>query len=78
TTKKTILEVFDQHNKKCEGLVNNGFAEATIVRYKTTRKHLAEFIEETYKRPDLNLSEITTNVVNEFEYFLTHIAATLT
>jgi len=70
TSKRTILEVFDEHNKKCEGLVNNGFAPATVERYKTTRKHFAEFIQDTYQRPDLNLSELTANVINEFEYFL--------
>lgn len=67
---RTILQVFDEHNQKCEGLKNKGFAPATIQRYCTTRKHFAEFIRESYQRPDLNLGELTPKVIGDFDYFL--------
>jgi site-specific recombinase XerD len=66
----TILQVFDEHNQKCRGLMNNGFAEATVERYETTRKHLAEFIGVKYGKPDLLLKELNPAFINNFEYFL--------
>jgi site-specific recombinase XerD len=66
----TLLELFDEHNEQLSGLVGRGFAPATLVKYQSTRKHLAEFIETKYKRTDIPLHEVSQMFVKNFEYFL--------
>ncbi len=68
--RKSLIAIFDEHNEKCAGLVNKDFAPATLVRYKTSRKHLSEFIMQKYKKPDLDLNDITPMFISDFEYFL--------
>jgi len=66
----TILKLYDDHNEKCRGLINNGFAEATVERYETTRKHLAEFMMTKYGKTDMTLKELNPAFISNFEYFL--------
>jgi len=67
---KTILEIFQEHNDKCTGLVNVDFAPGTVERYITCRKHVEDFIKLKYKRADLSLHEITPMFMDDFEYYL--------
>lgn len=66
----SLLELYDEHNKKCMGLVNKDFAPATIQKHITTRKHLSEFMQLKYKKKDLELNEITPSFVEDFEYHM--------
>lgn len=66
----TLLELFDDHNEQLSGLVGRDFAPATLVKYLSTRKHLAEFIKTKYKRDDIALNEVSQMFVKNFEYFL--------
>lgn len=67
---KTILGVFSDHNKKCEGLIGKDFAPGTVMRYQTCYLHTQEFIKEKYRKEDLPLHEITPMFVSDFEYYL--------
>lgn len=67
---KTLLNVFQEHNERCLGLLNKDFAKGTVERYITSKKHLAEFMMLKYKMTDINLNEITPMFVSDFEYFL--------
>ncbi len=67
---KSILEIFQDHNDKCKGLINKDFAPGTVERYITCRKHVEDFIKLKYKRSDLSLNEITPMFVTDFEYYL--------
>ena len=67
---KKLLEIFQEHNNKCTMLINKDFAPATVVRYKTSYKHLMEFIKLKYKKADLFLDEITPMFVSDFDCFL--------
>jgi len=69
-SEKTILEIFRDHNEKCEGLMNIDFAPGTVERYKTCYKHIEGFIKQRYKRNDLALHEITPMFISNFEYYL--------
>jgi hypothetical protein len=69
-TEKTLLGIFQEHNDRCRGLVDKDFAKATIGRYETSKKYLAEFMALKYKKTDFTLNEITPMFVSDFEYFL--------
>lgn len=65
-----LLQLFDEHNQKMEKLVNKDFAEGTVERYQTCRKHVAEFIKKYYKKNEVPLLDINHKFVTDFEFFL--------
>ena len=69
-TGKTIIEVFQDHNKKVEDLVGKGFAAGTLERYKTSLKHTQDFIEWKYKVKDLDIKKIDNEFVSSYEHYL--------
>ncbi len=63
----TILEVFREHNEKCRKLKDTDMAKATVVRYETTCRHLAEY---NYQKDDVWLYEVNHEFITDFEFFL--------
>ena len=51
----TLLTIFDIHNKKATELKGIKYAKSTVVRYHTTRRHVAEFVKSNYKTDDIAL-----------------------
>lgn len=68
--KQLILEIFDDHNKKAQELIGRDFAKGTIERYKTARKHVADFITKEYKIKDLPIQKVNHKFITNFEFYL--------
>ena len=47
----------------------------SLQKYSVLRKHFADFLLHKYKRKDLGLTEFTPAIVQDFELYLTTIAA---
>lgn len=67
---KGLLQLFDEHNEKAEKLVNIDFAEGTIERYKTCRKHVAEFMQHKYRKDEILLKDVNHQFIADFEFYL--------
>jgi site-specific recombinase XerD len=67
---KTILDVFDYHNKQVHALLNKDYAYGTYERYETARSHTRDFINWKYHVQDLDVSRIDHAFITEFEYYL--------
>ncbi|WAC11444.1 site-specific integrase [Dyadobacter pollutisoli] len=70
TEKRTILEVFEHHNKQMEALVGKEFAPLTLKRYKTAREHTQSFIQWKYKVDDFLISDLDFEFISEFSFWL--------
>lgn len=66
---KTLLEVFEYHNKHMMERQGIDFAEATIKRYKVTIKHIREFIKYNYNNSDIYLSQLDYKFVTDLEHY---------
>jgi len=55
---KTILEVFEYHNRQVKALLNKDYSFGTYERYKTALGHTREFIEWKYRVADLEVNKI--------------------
>lgn len=64
-----VLEIFDEHNRKCEELSGKDFAPGTVQRYKTCRKLIGHFIRHKYHSADLPVKSIDHRFVKELEHF---------
>lgn len=69
-SQKTILQIFQEHNERVEGLVNKDFAPGTLERYKTCYKLVQTFIKTKYKKADSRLSDVNPMFIRDFEYYL--------
>lgn len=68
--KKTILEVFREHNERCKNLINIDFAPGTYERYNTCYHHVESFIDFMYHKNDIPLIEMAPVFVKDFEFYL--------
>ena len=68
--KKGILQLFEDHNLRMEKLVGKDYSFRTLQRYKTTKKHLTNFITSSYKADDFRVKDIDIKFINSFIYYL--------
>lgn len=67
---KTLIEVFEEHNKEIKLLEGKGYAQKTIIRFEGTVRYLKEFLKKEYKKPDINLKDIDLPFIQKFDTFL--------
>jgi hypothetical protein len=68
--RKTMLELFREHNEKCKSLENIDFAPGTILKYVTTLKHLEDLLMKVLGKNDLLMKEVTPMFIKDFEIYL--------
>ncbi len=68
--RRTILEVFNEHNAKTKKLLGIDYAEATVKRYETSYAHTQNFIRWQYKRDDFPLDQINHQFIKNYEFYL--------
>lgn len=67
---RTLITIFENHNKQVEKLVGREFAAGTLERYKTVSKHLQDFIKLQYKVSDVSIKRIDHLFITDFEFYL--------
>lgn len=67
---RTLLSVFEDHNKKMRSLVGQEFEKSTLQRYETCLMHTKEFMQFQYHVSDIPVTKINFAFLNDFEYYL--------
>jgi site-specific recombinase XerD len=67
---KMLLEIFQDHNSQMESLIGRGFGANTLKTFKSSLKHVREFIEWKYKRPDYELRKVDYNFIKDYDFYL--------
>lgn len=67
---RTLLSVFEDHNKKMRSLVGQEFEKSTLQRYETCLMHTKEFMQLQYHVSDIPVTKINFAFLNDFEYYL--------
>ncbi|SFG15364.1 site-specific integrase [Salegentibacter agarivorans] len=65
-----ILKIFEDHNLRMEKLIDKDYSYRTLQRYRTTKKHLTNFILSSYKADDFRVKDIDIKFINSFIYYL--------
>jgi site-specific recombinase XerD len=69
-TQKTLVEVFEYHNRLLSEKVNIDHALGTWLRYETTLKHVKDFMTLVYKQNDISLSKLNYKFATDLEHYL--------
>ena len=67
---KTLVDVYKEHNKKCRALIGIDFTESTVEKFDTSLARLQEYIKYRCGTDDILLSEINTQFINDFDFYL--------
>ncbi|GAB6120175.1 phage integrase SAM-like domain-containing protein [Dysgonomonas termitidis] len=67
---KTLIDVFEEHNKEIKQLQGKGYAQKTIIRFEGTVRYLKEFLKKEYKKSDINLKDVDLPFIQKFDTFL--------
>lgn len=68
--KRTIVEIFTQHNQRVAALVGSAYAAGTLERYETSLRHTQEFMLWQYKKKDMLVEEITPEFIAGYDFWL--------
>jgi site-specific recombinase XerD len=67
---RTLLEIYREHNEKCQQLKNLDYAPGTVSRYETGYKLVSIFMKLKYKKNDIPVQEVTPMFISDFEVYL--------
>lgn len=68
--KVKVLEEFQRHNDEVKALVPKEYAPGTLVRFKTAKSHVSDFIRFKYKVEDLDFKELNYEFIKDYEFYL--------
>lgn len=68
--RKTLLQVFTEHNTEARSLIGKGYVGKTVQRFETTARYLGEFINVEYNLSDIALKELDLAFIRKFDVFL--------
>lgn len=68
--RRTLMEVFQEHNDKCRALFGIDMSASTVERYETSLKHTQEFMQHTYGKDDIYFDEMSRQFVEDYELYL--------
>ncbi|WP_353122618.1 site-specific integrase [Dysgonomonas capnocytophagoides] len=66
---KTLLWLCDKYISKISNLIDNGYADATLTRYQTTKRHIEAFLKKKYRRNDILITDLNYEFISEFENY---------
>jgi site-specific recombinase XerD len=67
---RSVVKIFEDHNKKIEALLNDEFAPGTLERYKTSLKHTVDFLQWKYNISDIDIKKINHAFITDYEFYL--------
>ena len=67
---KMLLEIFREHNTEMESLIGNGFSGNTLRTFKSSLKHMTEFLAVKYKLEDISIRKVDQPFIKNYDTFL--------
>ena len=67
---KKVLEIFSEHNKKLTQLIGIDYSKSTVTKYKSTLKHIKNFMLFKYHKNDMKITDINNQFVMDFELYM--------
>ena len=70
TNERLILHIHNLHNEKVHNLIGIDYAVGTYYRYKTSLKHLTNYIQNEIREKDYPIKDINHEFVSNYDVFL--------
>lgn len=66
----SVVALFTEHNDQVKALIGNGFVENTLKSYRSSLKHLAEFVPHKYGVADMDIKSLNHAFITNYEFYL--------
>ena len=66
----SLIEIFEDHNRKVEALLGKEFTKGTLCRYRTSLKHTQDFLKWKYNLADIDIKKVDHAFIMEYEFYL--------
>lgn len=67
---RSLIKIFEEHNKQMKILIGKEFAEGAYKRYVTSLSHTKEFIKWKLNVSDIDIRAVDLAFLNDFEFYL--------
>lgn len=67
---RTLIPIFQDHNKKLKALIGIDYSEGTYERYETSLKHTQNYIKYQYGTDDIAIDKIDHAFVTGYDFYL--------
>jgi site-specific recombinase XerD len=67
---RTLVEVYNEHNKKCRALIGIDFTKSTVEKFDTSLSHLQEYLKYSYGKDNILLNEVNAKFIQDFDFYL--------
>jgi site-specific recombinase XerD len=67
---RMLLEIFREHNQEMEGLIGNGFSDNTLRTFKSSLKHMTEYLTAKYQLDDISIRKVDQAFIKNYDTFL--------
>lgn len=67
---RTLVPIFQDHNKKLKALIGIDYSEGTYERYETSLKHTQSYIKHQYGTDDIAIDKIDHAFVTGYDFYL--------
>jgi site-specific recombinase XerD len=67
---KTLIEVFEDHNKKFQRLVGRETTKGTLSRYQISLTHTQRFLKWRYKLSDISVRKVDHQFITDYDFWL--------
>lgn len=68
--RKTLMDLFREHNEQMKALLGNGFKPNTLKGYKTSLSHIEQYLKTEHNCSDIDLRKIDHGFVAGYEFYL--------
>jgi site-specific recombinase XerD len=67
---RMLVEIFLEHNVEMESLIGNGFSDNTLRTFKSSLKHITEYLQVKYKVSDISIRKVDQAFIKNYDTFL--------
>ncbi len=66
----SLVDIFNEHNLEMEKLIGIDYSKSTVTKYKSTLKHIINYMLLEYQQKDINIIDVNNKFVKGFEIYL--------
>lgn len=69
-SRKTLMPIFEEHNRQVKVLIGKEYAKGTFDRYETSLKHTKDFLFWKYGITDIDIRDINHEFITSYDFYL--------
>ncbi len=67
---RLLIEIFNEHNKRMETLIDKEYSRGTLTCFQTSLKHTKNFLKWKYNLTDIDIKQIDNSFIMDYDFFL--------